>query len=117
MKEGLYWAAANGHPSVVEYFIARGVDIAEMESDPVWPASYLGHFNAVKLLMESGANMERDNDGFRPIHAAAKKGHLNIVKLLIEQAGVTYSARQLTNLAKANGHLDIVQYLKCYIVE
>jgi ankyrin repeat protein len=47
-------------------------------------ASYFGHREIVKLLLEKGAKIEAsDNEGWAPLSWAAKNGHDAVVKLLL----------------------------------
>ncbi|KAL7755373.1 hypothetical protein ACKLNR_014471 [Fusarium oxysporum f. sp. zingiberi] len=49
-------------------------------------ASYYGHHEIVKLLLEKGANVEvNDNRGCTPLLWAAAEGHEAVVKLLLEK--------------------------------
>ena len=51
---------------------------------PIHRAAREGHTDAVKLLMDHGANNDvKDNDGETPIYWAAVKGHTGTVKLLL----------------------------------
>ena len=49
-----------------------------------WAASY-GHTEAVGLLIQARADLERSNvDGDSPMHLSALNGHFKIVGMLIE---------------------------------
>ncbi len=46
-------------------------------------ASGSGHVDAVKLLLENGADISvPNNQGLVPLHTASSRGYLDIVKLL-----------------------------------
>ena len=48
-------------------------------------AAYYGHDEAVGLLIQARADLERSNDAGRaPIHNSGKNGHVKIVGMLIE---------------------------------
>ncbi len=54
---------------------------------PLFAASIKGHYRIVKLLLDSGVNINPNkatNDGFTPLYAAAMYGHDRIVELLFE---------------------------------
>ena len=51
---------------------------------PLYIASSRGHLEIVKVLIASGALLDKaDNNGFTPLHRASKNCELEIVKVLI----------------------------------
>src|SRR5210317_578465 len=52
---------------------------------PLYIASERGHLEIVRLFIEKGANLDKDNeDGETPLWLASRNGHLEVVRLLIE---------------------------------
>ena len=79
-------------------------------------ASHEGHIDCVKLLVESGAEVDtRNNDGDTPLFWAASKGHIEVVQLLIEQHADVNACdskgRSCLWTAAFNGHTDVVRAL------
>ena len=55
---------------------------------PLCIASYKGHLEIVKLLIESGGSVNQaQNTGITLLWIASQEGHLEVVKLLIESGG------------------------------
>ncbi|KAE8421609.1 ankyrin repeat-containing domain protein [Aspergillus pseudocaelatus] len=83
-------ALMEGHQPVVEILLRHGADLNSVSSLRGWTAlhvvSFIGHMEAVKLLLEKGADITvRDHEGRTPLHLAMDKGHLEVVKLLLER--------------------------------
>ncbi|KAE8358042.1 ankyrin repeat-containing domain protein [Aspergillus caelatus] len=83
-------ALMEGHQPVVEIILRHGADLNSVSSLRGWTAlhvvSFIGHMEAVKLLLEKGADITvRDHEGRTPLHLAMDKGHLEVVKLLLER--------------------------------
>lgn len=56
-----------------------------MERTPLYMASRMGHVEAVRLLLEHGANHHTESGrSRRPIFAAIYCGHPKVVEVLIE---------------------------------
>ena len=83
---------------------------------PLHNAAYRGDINAVKTLIEQGADVNaREHPGVTPLHTAAGEGHANVVTLLIEKgADVNAKSRRgYTPLmfAAMYGHADVAKFL------
>jgi ankyrin repeat protein len=60
-----------------------------MNETPLHIASVFGNFEAVKILIESGADVNiLNNNGSNPLHYAASRGRLDIAKLLVKSGTV-----------------------------
>ena len=79
-------------------------------------ASEEGHYEAVKVLIESGAEVNmQNNTGYSALMGASQHGHCDVVKLLIEkgadvnmQTKIGWSALMI---ASQNGYCDLVKML------
>ena len=91
----LYAASRNGHlPDMEKASSGSGWT-------PLITASYYGRFEAVRYLLEQGANRDKvDTQGTTPLHWAAECGHLETAKLLM-----VYGAD--LNARNNNGNLPI----------
>ena len=80
----LYIAARNGHTSICEYLINKGLDVNSIQSTkstPLHGASYYGQINVVKLLLNYGAktNIKNQSDHL-PIDEAMTEEIKNVLK-------------------------------------
>ena len=73
-----------------------------------------GHYEVVVVLVQAGANVNKEFNGMSPLYRAAELGHPEIVELLV-QAGAdrALSYQNLTPLLVAvqKGHMHVVQLL------
>lgn len=79
----------------------------------IYTAALRGHYNALKVLLQAGANPNVATTLGTPIFAAVKSGNLDIVRLLIKQ-GAEYKVRggfSPTYIACIEGRLAILKYL------
>ena len=80
----LYIAARNGHVSICEYLINKGININEVQktgSTALHGAAYYGQINAVKVLLNYGAKTNIKNSyGHLPIDEAMTEEIKNILK-------------------------------------
>ena len=79
-------------------------------------ASQGGHKDVVRLLIQSGADVDsRDNCGCTPLMPASHAGYLDVVRLLLESGAVADSFDNYgwTPLMSAlqGGHMDVVHLL------
>ena len=80
----LYIAARNGHVSICEYLINKGIKINEIQhtgSTPLHGAAYYGQINVVKLLLNYGAKTNIKNKSNNlPIDEAYTEEIKNLLK-------------------------------------
>jgi ankyrin repeat protein len=85
-----------------------------------------GRINAIRQLLERGANINlKNNAGFTALHFASGKGNVEVVGMLIEHASrhndqdnrvefvnfVDNDGSTSLHCASKGGHLNVVQYL------
>lgn len=84
---------------------------------PLQVASSRGHLDVVKLLLESGANVNaRVKDWGTALCSASHNGHLDVVKVLLESGADLNEEGELAegpplHVASLHGYLDIVKLL------
>ena len=86
---GLRWAAGQGHKSVVQLLLWRGVNPESPSIDSVTPlmsAAGNGHEEIVQLLLNKGADINSaSNDRTTALNFAARNGHELVVRVLLER--------------------------------
>lgn len=84
------WAAAEaGDVAAIRAALAAGVDVdgedAATGQTPLLRAVAAGRTNAVKALLDAGADPSRPSrKGYPPLAFAAERGHLEIIRLLVK---------------------------------
>ena len=76
-------------------------------------ASYEGHFQVCKIVLENGASVDGNTDQMSPLHFAAEDEYLDILELLIKH-GANVNYRDEDNITPFNGavrynHAEVVQ--------
>ena len=83
---------------------------------PLHIASLTGHLDVVRLLVQDGADKDKEsNDGETPLFIATAEGHLEIVRLLLQEGADKdkgdNSGETPLFMASIQGHLEIVRLL------
>ena len=80
----LYIAARNGHTSICEYLINKGINVNEIQktgSTALHGAAYYGQIKVVKVLLDYGAKTNiKNNFGHLPIDEAMTEEIKNVLK-------------------------------------
>ncbi len=89
----IWTAAAQGNIQAIKQHVSAGTDVDAKEppggSTPLLVAATFGQVEAVKFLIEKGANVNAgSNDGSTALHGAAFFCHTEIVKLLLGKGAV-----------------------------
>ena len=82
-------AVRHNDAAAVSKLIAQGVNVSELDANrdaPLVMASYLGHTDVVRWLLEAGADVRAVDPGMQAtaLHAAAYAGRTEAASLLIE---------------------------------
>ena len=115
-ETALFNAAASGEYAEVEKLLFELTDPDAggfHESTAIASASYFGHQDVVRLLLEAGA--AHDTDYFTPLAAACCGGQEDVARLLVEASADTnttsYRGTPLTWAAYNYGRVEIVRLL------
>ncbi|CAN9362528.1 unnamed protein product [Alternaria alternata] len=121
----LHKAARKGHMEILVLLLARAdVDSAPINvyhSTPLYLAAKMGHEEVVNGLLgrpksEAMLDIDQDENGGSPLHAAAVYGHRGVVKLLLAHNGTDRGSQDKDgatplHLAAGSGHQDVVNEL------
>lgn len=123
-KNPLILAADKGNISIIEYLVAKGAEVNQVDRksnvSPVFLAAQNGHEEIVKYLVECCANVNRERgDGATPLWIANKNGHIAIVKYLLEHGsdpnkGGGFNVPTQLTIAALGGNEDMVRLLVRY---
>ena len=115
----LYYAVLCGFTSLAKRLVVA--DAGDVNArcghhrTPLHAASYRGHLDTVRFLLDQGADVNTTIEGWRsPLCSAYEGDHLEVMRLLLERgadANVTYSAMRLLHYAALNGKIGILQLL------
>lgn len=127
LEDLLILAVYNNRLDIVKYFVevcnfdvnvrgsVRNSQITFFRVPPINCAAIAGHFEILKYLVKSGANVNSIFLGRSPLLDASEKGYFEIVKHLIEYGAdiELYDLSKRTSfwLACRNNHKKIIRYL------
>ncbi|KAJ6160635.1 hypothetical protein N7470_004031 [Penicillium chermesinum] len=119
--EPFYCAALEGNLELMKIFYEKGGDVNETGQTDGWSAISAagsnGHIDAVKFLLDKGADLSTRNARKRTaLHTAALNGHVGVVNTLIESQKVNLddtddSCRSALALAALRGYSETVKAL------
>jgi beta-lactamase regulating signal transducer with metallopeptidase domain/ankyrin repeat protein len=119
LDRALIRAAAEGDISGIDELLRAGanvnctVEIGEFGS-PLSGAARKGRLDAVRLLLDRGADPNLAGDG-TPLINAAEGGHVDIVSLLLDRGAnidqITQGRQNALIRASGKGHLEVVKLL------
>ncbi|THZ96876.1 Pfs, NACHT and ankyrin domain protein [Aureobasidium pullulans] len=119
--EALYYASLLGSLPAVTNLLHSGVNVyvnnqSERRRSALQAASEKGHTEIVRILSDSGYNMNTDDfDGVTALHAASRSGHMELVQMLLDN-GADLSKRDHLGetaffAASIRGNTEIAQRL------
>ena len=106
-EDNLWGAARLGDLDDIKRYLAEGADINELSPQtnisPLSWATMMGHTDAVKLLIQRGADLNvRQEDGGTPMHIAVALGRAEIAEILIKE-GADVTAKNKAGQVPASG--------------
>jgi ankyrin repeat protein len=109
--------SVRGNDKIAKVLLENGANIEATNiygDNALQLAAYSGHLELVKLMLDKGATMIADNDGWTPLNSAAERGHVDVVRVLLEHhADMIADNEGWTPLCSAanSGHLEVVKLL------
>ena len=118
----LYYASLCGFSGLANYVICtHGEDVnakSGSHGTPLGAASYKGHIDVVRVLLDHGAKVNTIDKMKTPLNSACFGGHLDIMRLLLEHgADVDVgddSGDLVSHIASKAGQAEIIQLLLRY---
>jgi ankyrin repeat protein len=116
---GAFEAAARGDTATLARLLEAGIDVNArlLGERPLHAAARAGHADAVRLLLDRGADAQIATNEARqmPLHMAALNGHRDVAAALLD-AGVAVDPKADNDatplhMAADKGHLDVVRLL------
>lgn len=119
----LHCSAESGSLTLSRYLVEDiGIDVDSrtlLAKTPLHYASWGGHTEVVKYLLERGARVDaRNRISWTPLLFCASKGHFGVCRILVENnANINHCNRDGATplyLSSREGHLRVVEYLYKY---
>ena len=111
----LHDAAKAGDIAQIELLLSQGADINQSGlATPLYFAINTEHAEAATLLIERGADVNKQSTWGAPLHAASARGMIDVVALLLDRgADPNVRWQELTplHIAARNGRLEVVRLL------
>ena len=117
VEQSVVIACQSGQAQLVKFLLDAGADKDMLTPDGstlMHVAIEQGHHEVVAVLVQAGADINREFNGMSPLYRASERGQYEIVELLIMGgADKAQSYQNLTPLLTATqkGHLRVVQLL------
>ena len=93
MKDGLgltilHTAALAGHSGCCSVILQHRPDLnmkSNIGKTPLDAACFNGQKETVRLLLQHGAGVSHDIDGYSPLHIAAMENHADVVEMMVKE--------------------------------
>ena len=113
----IHFAITEGHLNVVEYLADKILEVKDENGrSPLGHACYWGNIEAVKCLIDKGANMVTGQNGETALMEAVYVGRWAIIKLLVEKYKVDVNVKDINgqtayDVAVKEDYDSIMEYL------
>lgn len=116
----LKWAVQMGFNNIVKLLLDNKIPVdppTKKEQSALYEATFCGRLDEFLTLLESGANVNlQDDGGVSPLHVAALKGNMRFVEILAKR-GADVNIEDAngytpTGYALSEGHKDVAAKLK-----
>lgn len=108
----LIWSVCRNNLKVTHYAIdVLKANLQAQENLPLRLAARVGHLNAVKCLIQMGADVHAQSD--QAVQWAAENNHIEVFKYLVREAKANIHARNdyILLYAAEKGYTEIVEYI------
>lgn len=111
-KYELYKNITAKNDEIVNLLYKAGVQPLKKNEELLF-ASYEGHYDTVKKLVDSGIDVNSSFEGQTPLIAASNKGNIKIIKFLLSKGANVDEGKSTSALLEAvkNNHLDCAKLL------
>lgn len=110
----LMWASEEGNIGMLRLLLDSGADPDLRNRRGVCAlllAANKGRPDAVRLLLNKGANVHFETQGVSPLSAAAAHGHIEVVRMLLEKGARDRNGSAFEGASQI-GHQEIMNLLK-----
>jgi uncharacterized protein len=120
----LHLAAFFGHKAMVQMLLGKGALIdspsrsrSSYGNSPLQAAVAMGQFEVVKLLLDTGANVNflQEPSLLTPLHIAASRKDLSVVRLLVERGAkrdaMSADGRKPADIATERQNEEVLRFL------
>jgi len=119
----LYYAVLCGFAALARHLITmHGENVnarCGRHGTPLRAASYMGHIDAARVLLDHGADVNTNTFGETPLGSAYFGGHGDVIQLLLERGAnpdveYGFSGHFLSHIAASQGKTEVVRLLLCH---
>eukprot|EP00754_Rhynchopus_humris_P045212 Rhum_TRINITY_DN4707_c0_g1::Rhum_TRINITY_DN4707_c0_g1_i1::g.15441::m.15441 len=115
-ERALLTAVRRGDVTACKSLIGKGFDVNSDAMLPMYHAATAGHLEVVRILIDAGANVNKQHLGYTPLSQAALNGRISVMKLLLEHgADVDYDTLGQSALIRACADTSDTAAIECLL--
>ncbi|KAL8858999.1 MAG: hypothetical protein Q9178_004480 [Gyalolechia marmorata] len=109
----LHWAAENGHVEVMRILMLAGANIHKVDQrSPLCSVASRGLDEAVELLLDAGASIERESvTGQSVLSVATERGHISTVGLLLNRGADIHVEPDILRMAVMKSSVRMIEFI------